>query len=104
MSGSKSLRLRAVFSEMAPVIPQDHLFRFLNFLSANHQLIDALRYYNADLGGSSTMKPITAAFFLLALTMMMLLPVAHQVNATSVHGAASMQYPVPPPPPGGGGH
>jgi hypothetical protein len=49
------------------------------------------------------MTKFTAASFLFALALMMLLPVAHQVNTTSVNHSAWTQV-GPPPPPGGGGH
>ena len=50
------------------------------------------------------MKKFTAASFLFALALMMLLPVAGRVNATFVNHPGWSQGPGPPPPPGGGGH
>ena len=48
------------------------------------------------------MKKLSVLSCLFAIAMMMLLPVAPQVNAATVTHATWTQGPPPPPPPGGG--
>jgi hypothetical protein len=62
-----------------------------------------IEYHLFDSGGSTTMKNIISVSFLTALTFTMLLPVANQVNASSVNQGIFRQGGNPMPG-GGGGH
>jgi hypothetical protein len=65
---------------------------------------DIFAYEYGDSGGSTTMKKIISASFLAVLALTMLLPVAQQVNASSVNHPILRQGTAPMPGSGGGGH
>jgi hypothetical protein len=67
-------------------------------------MAEASVYEGSDSGGSFTMKKIISASFLAVLSLIMLLPVARQVNAASVNHSVLRQAGNPMPGGSGGGH